>query len=346
MRTTLGAVAVVLLAVSLAAVLGARGPGPAEAEAAPWTFAQSMSQRRSYVAAALAGGEIYAAGGMVGETGRFLDVFQRYDPQTDTWTTLDRLPEPVRAGAGAALDGKIYVIGGQVQEGSGRQVFAYDVAARRWQERAPLPEPRFNVAAVALGGKVYALGGFGGEREHSDVFVYDPASDSWSAGTRLPRANHTFGAVVFRGEIWVLGGRRGENILREVWIYDPRTRRWRAGPTMPRAMELVGAAVVGDQIHAIWEDVYQIYDASTGRWTQGPRSLVTRHGLKTFYADGALYTVGGCTTDLQDSQVVEMRSLGGARSASQAAAAGTRREPAEVGAQAPRRRAQKPPTRS
>jgi hypothetical protein len=42
----------------------------------------------------------------------------------------------------------------------------------------------------------------------------------------------------------------------------------------------------------------------------GPRSLVTRHGLKTFYVDGSLYTVGGCTTALRDSQVVEAREVG------------------------------------
>ena len=39
------------------------------------------------------------------------------------------------------------------------------------------------------------------------------------------------------------------------------------------------------------------------------RSLVTRHGLQTFYVAGALYTVGGCTTQLRDSQVVERRVL-------------------------------------
>jgi hypothetical protein len=74
-------------------------------------------------------------------------------------------------------------------------------------------------------------------------------------------------------------------------------------------MELLGSAVAGDEIHAVWESTYQIYDGRTGRWEQGPRSLVTRHGLNTFYVDGALYTVGGCTTQLRDSQVVEMRRI-------------------------------------
>jgi N-acetylneuraminic acid mutarotase len=296
--------------VALAATVGSYGPTAADAEAAPWTLARSMSQRRSYLAAAELGGKIYAAGGMVGETGRFLSVFQRFDPVTNSWTTLPRLPEPVRAGAGAALDGKIYVIGGQTEAaGTGPQVYAYDVAARRWEERAPLPGPRFNMAAVALGGRIYAMGGFSRTAERREVYVYDPAADSWSTGTPLPVPNHTFGAVVFRGEIWVIGGRRGQRVLRDVWIFDPRTRAWRRGPTMPEPMELVGAAVAGQQIHAVWESTYQIYDAATGTWSNGPRSVVTRHGLKAFFIDGSLYTVGGCTTDLRDSQAVEIRPV-------------------------------------
>src|SRR4029078_2823119 len=105
MRTTLVVATVALVAVTVAAVFGARGPGdPAEARAAeaPWTFAAPMSQRRSYIAAAELDGHIYAAGGMVGETGRFLSVFQRFDPDADDWVTLRALPGHTRGGARAA----------------------------------------------------------------------------------------------------------------------------------------------------------------------------------------------------------------------------------------------------
>jgi Kelch motif len=153
------------------------------------------------------------------------------------------------------------------------------------------------------------MGGFSGTEERAEVFVYNPASDSWSEGTPLPVPNHTFGAVVFRGEIWTIGGRRGEEILHDVWIYSPTADRWRPGPRLPEPMELVGAAVAGDEIHAVWESTYQIYDAGTGEWRSGPRPLVTRHGLKAFAVAGSLYTIGGCTTDLHDSQVVERRAL-------------------------------------
>jgi N-acetylneuraminic acid mutarotase len=309
MRAILAVGLIVALAVAFAAVVGTRGAADAPAGAAPWRLAQAMSQRRSYVAAAELGGKIYVAGGAVGEAGRFLAIFQRFDPQTNSWTTLERLPQPIRAAAGAGLEGKIYVIGGQTEGGASREVWAYDVARGGWKERSPLPEPRFNISAVAFDGKIYAMGGFSGSTETADVEVYDPQSDTWSRGIPLPAPNHTFGAVVFQGEIWAIGGRRQDRILRDVWIFDPADRLWRRGPSMPKPMELVGAAVVDDQIHAVWESTYQIYDGSTGRWSAGPRPLVTRHGLKAFAVDGSLYTVGGCTTALHDSQVVETRQI-------------------------------------
>jgi hypothetical protein len=288
------------------AAIGWSGGAAERAEAAPWTRAPSMPQRRSYIAAAQVGNRIYTAGGMVGETGRPLTTFTRFDAAAEDWAVLQPLPEPTRAAAAVALRDSVYVMGGTTPDGNTAAVHVFDGT---WRPATPMPAPRFNHAAVALAGKIYVLGGFLAGKERREVFVYDAAADRWSTAVPLPRPTHAFDAVAFGGEIWVLGGRRGAEVLRDVWIYDPRARRWRPGPAMPKRMELLGAAVVGDEIHAVWESTYQIYDARTGTWRDGPTPLVTRHALQTFYADGALYTIGGCTTELRDSPVVERRRL-------------------------------------
>jgi hypothetical protein len=262
-----------------------------------------MPQRRSYIAGAQVGDRIYAAGGMVGETGRPLATFSRYDPAADQWDNLVQLPVPTRAAAAATIGETMYVVGGTTPDGNTAATWAWD--GTRWSARAPLPRAVFNHAAVALDGDLYVLGGFADGRERREVYRYDAATDRWTDVTLLPRPNHAFAAVAFRGEIWTIGGRRAEDVLREVWIWSPRTGRWRRGPTMPRPMELVGAAVAGDEIHAVWESTYQVYDASSRRWRQGPVPLVTRHALETFAIGDRLYTVGGCTTALKDSPVVE-----------------------------------------
>jgi hypothetical protein len=300
------------LALAAAVVVGLLGcAGDAEtesAEAAPWTYGQAMSSRRSYIAAAQVSPHIYVAGGMVGETGRPLATFQRYDTRGDRWETLTQLPVATRAAAAASVDGVMYVIGGTTADGNTTAVWAWDGFA--WRRKAPLPEARFNHAAVALDGRIWVVGGYAGGREHADVFVYDTQADLWRRSSPLPRPTHAFGAVAFGRELWVIGGRRDESILREVWTFAPGgERRWRRGPALVEPMELLGAAVVEDEIHAVWEHVYQIFDASEGRWRQGPQPLVTRHGLEVFAAGGALYTVGGCTTALRDSPIVERLDL-------------------------------------
>jgi hypothetical protein len=300
-----------LSAFGLIVLLAACGGGDGDerrAVSTDWELAPPMANRRSYIAAGEIAGRLYAAGGMVGEAGRRLDRVQVFDPKVGVWRTLLPLPEPVRAAAGATRDGEFLVLGGTTPEGGGRQVFAYDVATRSWHRAPPLPRVLYNHSAVTVGDRVYVLGGYDTEgAELRNVYVLD--GGRWRTSAPLPRPVHAFGAVVFRGEIWVIGGRRGEEKLREVWIYNPKTNRWRRGPTLPKPMELLGATVVGDEIHAVWERTYQIYDAETGSWRDGPPPLVPRHALSLFHVDGQLYAIGGCTTELRDTAVVERRPV-------------------------------------
>jgi hypothetical protein len=308
MKLIAGAGAAAAVAVgAFAIVVAFASNGGDDAVAREWEQVASMPQRRSYIAAAEVGGSIYTAGGMVGETGRPLATFTRYDPGQDTWEALPQLPVPTRAATGVGLDGHFYVIGGTVAGGNTAAVRVWDGTA--WSERAPLPSPRFNHGAVAFDGRIYVFGGFSEGDELREVLVYDPDRDEWTKTTPLPRPTHAFDVVVFRGEIWMIGGRRGEEVLREVWILDAVSGRWRRGPALPKPMELLGAVVAGDEIHAVWESTYQIYDAGSRAWSQGPTPKVTRHALQTFFVGGALYTVGGCTTALRDSPIVERRRL-------------------------------------
>ena len=64
-----------------------------------WSFAAEMPHRRSYTASAELGGKIYVAAGMVGNTGRPLDLVERFDPSRNEWSSLTSLPESFSAGA-------------------------------------------------------------------------------------------------------------------------------------------------------------------------------------------------------------------------------------------------------
>ncbi len=276
-----------------------------------WTFAAKMPHRRSYTASAKVAGKVYVAAGMVGNTGRPLDVFERFDPARNEWRSLKPVPKAFSAAAGAGLAGRVYVIGGNSKQANGRQVFSYDVRRDRWASLAPLPARRTNLAAVGLGGKVYALGGLDPFSPTRSAFEYDPETNSWARAAPLPRALHGLAAVAFHGELWMLGGRdKAGKVSRLVWIYNPRQDRWRAGPTMPVPMEIHGAEVVGERIYTVLESTTLVYDATTSRWSRGPSLQVPRHALALFAADGKLFAIGGCIVpQLEDSQVVESLDL-------------------------------------
>jgi hypothetical protein len=274
-----------------------------------WKFAAPMPQRRSYMAAAKIQNHLYVAGGMFGPTGVALEQFTRYDPVGNRWQTLPNLPVPVRAAKGGAIGDTMYVTGGLDSHGTSDRVLAFNIHQGRWVPRAPLPEPRYDEAVATLGGRLYVIGGSSNGTSHRDVFAYTPSSNHWDRVAPLPRANHTMAAVAFHGEIWVVGGRWQNHPISDVWIYNPGSHRWRRGPSMPKPEELDGVAADGDQIHAIWQDVYQTYDSRTGRWSQGPAPIIPRHAQSAFTVHGTLYSLGGCTIDLQDSPDVERLSL-------------------------------------
>jgi N-acetylneuraminic acid mutarotase len=275
-----------------------------------------MPHRRSYTASAELRGKIYVAAGMVGNSGRPLNLFERFDPRTGSWdTSLPLVPERFSAAAGAGLRGTMYVIGGNGDPKDkaidGRQVFAYDTTRRRWTRKASLPAPRTNLAAVALGGQIYALGGLDPFHATKSVYAYEPRSNRWSIAPSLPEKLHAMAAVVFRGELWVIGGQDAAGkATNRVWIYTPHTHRWRAGPRMPFRMETAGAGVAGDEIHVVLESKYLIYNAASKSWHKGPSLRTPRHALAVFAIRGTLYAMGGCVVpQLEDSAVVEQLSL-------------------------------------
>jgi hypothetical protein len=299
--------AAALAAVSLVVGASACGDVFDDGEtAAEWTPAPQLTHRRSYPASAEIDGKIYVAAGMVGETGRPLDFLERFDASRNEWVSLTPLPVSFSAAAGASLNGRFWVIGGDNSpEADGRQVYSYDAAADRWRSEPRLPATRMNLAAVAFRGKLYAIGGLDPVHPTNTVFVYEPGSRRWTEGTPMPVALHAHSAVVYREEIWVFGGRdRSVRRQRGVWIYSPEKRQWRRGPSLPAAMDTLSTAVNGDRIDALVDDYYFIFDGE--RWKEGPTLGVPRHALAAYTIDDTLYAVGGCLhPQLRDSTVVE-----------------------------------------
>lgn len=64
-----------------------------------------------------------------------------YDPVTNSWVEAAPLPTPRSGTAGAVLDGRVLVFGGQEPAGVFRKNEAYDPATDTWKEFVSLPTP-------------------------------------------------------------------------------------------------------------------------------------------------------------------------------------------------------------
>ncbi|MGL6160349.1 Kelch repeat-containing protein [Microbulbifer sp.] len=119
--------------------------------------------------------------------------------------------------AGAALDDKIFVIGGR-KSGKTAKNFGfsefYNVKDDRWEPIRPLPIALSGLTAVALNGNIIVAGGeaFGANgnwksgKAFSQVWSYDPTKDSWKKELDMPQSRHGHGAVTINNSMYIIGG--------------------------------------------------------------------------------------------------------------------------------------------
>lgn len=135
-------------------------------------------------------GKIYVAGGFIGGS-NVTNALRIYDIATNTWTSGANMPTSpgVEAAAGAVVNGKFYVMGGDDFNNGLNTTFIYDIGTNSWTTGATLPDNRTNTYGTAYNGLIYVYGGvmLPGFTTTDTLLRYDPVANSWtnlgSAGT-------------------------------------------------------------------------------------------------------------------------------------------------------------------
>ena len=233
----------------------------------------------------------------------------------DSWNSKAQMHQ-ARADLGiAAVDGKIYAIGGSTASGAyPPDAFAnrfvgtnevYDPTIDTWATRASMPTPRNHFAIAAHQNKIYCIGGAVGITldERSGYYsyttigvneVYDTITNSWTTKASLPFNGMKLQANVVNGQIFVMQGFY-------LYMYDPITDSWTNKTSMP-ATPLQGSgsppvsAVVGNKIIVTGEfqtttslhseQKVMIYDAETDSWSEG------KTGATMVFNGAAIATTG------------------------------------------------------
>jgi probable HAF family extracellular repeat protein len=217
------------------------------------------------------------------------------------WTTAASMPT-ARSGLGAAaVNGILYAVGGEGNNGILATVEAYDPATNTWTTKAPMPTARYGLGVAAVNGILYAVGGLAVDKKTllTTVEAYDPATNTWTTKAPMPTARGDLGVVGLNGILYAVGG-ANFGTLATVEAYDPATNTWTTKAPMPTGRsgfdlaEINGVLyVAGGEDRGTHPTIVEAYDPATNTWTTKAPMPTARTLLGVAAVNGILYAVGG-----------------------------------------------------
>jgi len=135
-----------------------------DATADSWKTLANLPEKREHCAAGAIGGKIYVGGGRLDGISGVEPKTWEYDPAKDAWTQKADL-EPARGGlAGAVLQNRLLVFGGEgnpaaMSNGVFPDIDAYDPVTDTWTRIGSMDVPRHGYGAAVVGERVYLMGG-------------------------------------------------------------------------------------------------------------------------------------------------------------------------------------------
>jgi len=227
----------------------------------------------------------------------------------------------------AAVNGKIYAIGGSTASGFEPASFPYgninldhfvganeeyDPTTNTWTYKAPMPTPRMAFATAVYQGKIYCIGGRSVAGDMSGGYtsvneVYDPATNSWDSKAQMPIANGWIEAKVIDDKIYI------KNSIPSTssglyYVYDPVSDTWNSSVPSPQDGKLLldyipnGYETTGvmspKMIYTFNSDFssnVKAYNPENDSWQNGVSSPLERDGFGVAVSNDIFYVVGGYT---------------------------------------------------
>uniref|UniRef100_A0A8C7EHH2 Kelch like family member 28 n=2 Tax=Nothoprocta perdicaria TaxID=30464 RepID=A0A8C7EHH2_NOTPE len=205
-----------------------------------------------------------------------------WDPDTNTWTSLERMFESRSTLGVVVLAGELYALGGYDGQSYLRTVEKYIPKVKEWQLVAPMNKTRSCFAAAVLDGMIYAIGGYGPAHMNS-MERYDPSKNSWETVASMADKRINFGVGVMLGFIFVVGGHNGVSHLSSIERYDPHQNQWTVCRPMKEPRTGVGAAVIDNYLYVVgghsgssYLNTVQKYDPISDSWLDSAGMMYCR----------------------------------------------------------------------
>ncbi|MDB4970571.1 MAG: klhl18 [Myxococcales bacterium] len=268
-------------------------------------------ERRKPTVIATPDGRLFAIGG--GDRMNALsNSVEVYDVQAGKWSGFAPTVLARSAGAGALLDGRLYVAGGF---GNEKQLEAYDFTQAAWAvKQNDIGFQIDDAGFAAAGGALFVFGGLDPPTAvTANAYSLQPAT-GWQSLAKLQPRRALAGAVGADDRIYAVGGHDGARAVDTVQAYSRVTAQWSDATPLPAATEglaaaagsdgriyVVGGAVAGAPVASVWA-----YTPASGRWNAVAPLQAPRTGLAAAVAsDGIVYAIGGASAGVTALRDVE-----------------------------------------
>jgi|GEM_PF-806865 len=210
--------------------------------------------------------------------------------------------------AAAAVNGAIYLIGGEISGGRANTVERYDPKTNTWVTRlGTMPIPASNICAAAIGTDIYIPGGYDASSTYlSTLQVYHTVTDSWSTITTdpLPTPVAGPGCASLNGLLYVFGGDNNGSFTNGAYVYNPAAAagsRWTVIATLSVGRAYVAGTTVNGKIYAVGGidaavlnyNVVDVFDPADNSWHPLSHMLTARGGPGAYAVGKYLYVCGG-----------------------------------------------------
>lgn len=291
-----------------------------ENEITRWEKKAPLQTARHSLMVTANGNYIYAISGETAS--EITGIVERFDPEKNEWLSLAGKPTPVKDASAVVIGGKIYVPGGELEDGSiTNKLEIFDPIEGQWESGKEMPTPVSGYALASFEGKLYLFGGWDGKNILSSVYEYNPDDNIWIQTSSMPTARKYPGAAVSGGKIYVIGGYDGKSAIAINEIYQPnldenQDQAWVDGSPLPEARYGMGVTSLADIIHVIggagngeMELDSLVFSPETGTW-QAVRTgepVGSKIGLASL--GEFIYVVGGMIDNSPVDNNVAYRAL-------------------------------------
>lgn len=181
--------------------------------------------------------------------------------QTQTFTTPNIFTEKKiyegenrQYSAGFTLDGKIYIVGGDLGNKRSKELFSYDTDANEWKPQQECNVAYSHAATAVYDNKAYIIGGLD-KQVGTDCQVYASENNNWlSEFPSLPKGRFNAVSFVYHDSLYVFGGTDNSSNINEITRYDllaGNNGEWTTVANTDEANQRGGVAfVVGDKVYA------------------------------------------------------------------------------------------------